>query len=239
MSDIQTLVELQKIDADALRAKKELDALPEAKQIMECRAKRKEIKGKQDQVIELADDVQKKIAKLSAEETKVIEKIKELQDELESTSDYRVTQKVTRDMEGQVKRQASISDEQTELMEREIKVDKLADQVADMLQRLDHKEEHLTADFKKKGGALKQQIDGLSKQHDGLIAKLPDALARRYEKLRGEKGGVALARLEGNHCSVCSTTVTAGQLEKLKKGPALSECPNCQRIMIVRDEEED
>lgn len=238
MADIDTLLELQRNDLARLRVERQLQELPEAKQIVECRAKRKTIKGKQDQVIELSDEVEEKLSKLQAEEERVIAKINELQAKLDATSDYRVTKSVTKDMEGQMKRQASISREQDELLERQIKIDKLADQVADMLGKLDHREQHLTEDFKSKGGELKGQIDGFKARHDELVAQLSDVrLGRRYEQLAGEKGGIAVARLEGDHCTACHTTLPAGQLAKLRKGPNLAECPNCQRLLVVRQAE--
>ena len=239
MPDIRVILELQETDAALLRAEHELEELPEARQIMACRAKRKEIKGKQDQVIELADEVEGKLERLQAEEERVIGKINALQAKLDSTRDYRVTQSVTRDMQGQVKRQGAIAEEQNALLERQIKIDKLADQVADMLAKVDHREEHLTAAFKEKGGKLRQRIVELKASHDALVAELEEPLAKRYEQLRAEKGGVAVARLEGDHCSACSTTILIGQLAKLKKGGDLGECPNCHRLLVVRSDASD
>ena len=238
MSDIKVLERVQACDTACMRLAHELEALPQAKQIMECRAKRKELKGKQDQVIELADEKDAKLSKLQAEEERVISKINELQATLDSTSDYRVTQSTTRDMQGQVKRQLSISEEMDGLLERQIKIDKLADQVADMLAKVDHSEEHLTAEFKEKGAAIKEQADALTAERNALLVQVDPDVARKYEKVKGEKGGIALSRLEGDHCSVCSTVILSGQLSKLKKGPALAECPNCHRLMVVHDEEE-
>lgn len=237
MSDIKVLEQLQACDTAYVRLEKELESLPEAKQIMDCRAKRRELKGKQDQVVELSDEVDSKLSKLQAEEERVIAKIAELQSTLDSTSDYRVSQSVTKDMQGQVKRQESIALEQNELLERQIKVDKLAAQVAGMLAKLDHSEQHLTDDFKKKGGEIKERMGRSLAERKALLVQLDAQLASKYESIRKEKGGIALARLDGDHCSVCSTVILTGQLAKLKKGPALTECPNCHRLMVVEDEE--
>lgn len=239
MPDIKVLERLQACDTARLRAQKELESLPQAKQIMECRAKRKELKGKQDQVVELSDEVDAKIAKLQAEEEQVIAKINELQSTLDTTSDYRVTQSVTRDMQGQVKRQGGIATEMDELLERQIKIDHLGDQVAEMLAKVDHDEEHLTQEFKEEGSKVKESIDQLTAERDALIAQLDPQLAADYERIRKEKGGIALTRLEEDRCTVCSTTILTGQLAKLKKGPALGECPNCHRLMVVRDDEDE
>ncbi len=237
MSGIQALLNLQECDTQIMRSKKELDELPEVKAIMECRAKRKEIKGKQDQVIEMSDEIEAKIAKLQKEEENVIKKIADLQAKLDSSSDYRVTSSVTRDMDGQVKRQAGIAKELDELLERQIKIDNLADQVAEMLERVNHSEQHHTEHFKEKGGAIRDRIASLEAERDTLLAQIDPAVAAKYEALRQEKNGIGLSRLEGEHCSICRSEILTGELNKLLKGPALSECPNCHRLMVVREED--
>ena len=237
MSDIQALVDLQECDTQIMRCKKEIDELPEVKLIMDCRAKRKEIKGKQDEVIELSDEVESKLAKLQLEEERVIQKINDLQETLDSSSDYRVTNKVTRDMEGQVKRQAAIAKEQDELLERQIKIDKVADQVADMLAKVDEAEAHHTEHFKEKGSAIKERTASLEAKRASIVAQLDPLLVKRYEQIRAEKNGIGLSRLEDDHCSICRSIILTGELTKLRKGPALSECPHCHRMMVVREQD--
>lgn len=236
MSDSKVLLDLQNCDTQIMRSKRELDELPEVKAIMECRAKRKEVKGKQDQVVEMLDEVEGKIAKLQAEEERVIAKINALQEKLDSNADYRATASITRDMEGQVKRQKSIAVEQDELLERQIKVDKLAEQVAEALAKVDHAEAHHTESFKQKGGAIKGRIAELEAQRTTLLARLDASMVQRYEALRAEKNGVAVSQLEGDHCTACRSTILDGMLAKLRKGDEIAECPNCHRMMIVTDE---
>lgn len=237
MSDSQTLIELSQAQTKLVRAKKAMNEIPEAAQILECRNKRKEIKAKQDQVVELTDEVNAKLAQFEEEERKLIEKLKELQDTLDHTTDYRVTSKVTRDMEGLVKRQTTVAAEQDMLLERQIKIDHLAGQVVDMLEKLDHKEHHLTEDFKVKGAEAKGVIDALEARITELLAKLPAPLAKRYNQLLEEKGGLPVALLEGTHCSICRSEFPTGQLSRLKSGPAVTECPNCHRIFVVTEQE--
>lgn len=186
---------------------------------MDCRAKRKEIKGKQDQVVELLDEVEGKLAKLQAEEERVIAKIKALQEKLDTNADYRATASITRDMEGQVKRQKNIAIEQDELLERQIKVDNLAEQVAQALAKTDHAEAHHTESFKQKGGAIKAHIGELETKRAELIAQASTRpWAQRYEALRAEKNGVAVSRLEDDHCTACRSTILDGHARQVAQG---------------------
>lgn len=238
MSETRVLLKLQDCDTQIMRLEHELDDLPEVKAIMDCRVKRKQVKGKQDQVVELLEDVEGKLAKLAAEEEKVIAKIAELQEKLDSSSDYRATSSITRDMEGQVKRQKNIAIEQEELLERQIKVDDLATQVAAALAKVDHAEAHHTAQFKEKGGKIKESISKLEDEKRSLAAGLSEATLKRYEALKKEKNGVAVCVLEDDHCSACRSIILEGVLNKLLHGPSLAECPNCHRMMVVREEDE-
>lgn len=236
MSENRTLLDLQRCDTRIMREQQTLDELPELKSIMECRAKRKEIKGKQDQVVELLDEVEAKLNRLQTEEAQVIKKINELQEKLDDNADYRATATITRDMEGQVKRQKSIAVEQEELLERQIKIDKLAEQVTEALSRVDHAEHHHTESFKEKGSAIKARIDELQAQREELIASLDTSLAKRYEALRKEKNGTAVCELEDDHCTVCRSIIPDSILAKLRKSQELGECPNCHRMMVVETE---
>lgn len=233
MSDGKILIELQKCDSEIARSRRELDELIEIKAIKECRAKRKEVKGKQDQVIEHTEAVENKIAQLQAEEEQIVLKMKELQKKLDSTVDYRETSSITRDMELQAKRQQEISVEQDTLLERQIKIDSLAEQVADALKKIDLAEEQHTANFKQKGNQITAHIEALEAQRNSLISQLDAALLKRYDALRAEKNGIAVCELDGDCCSVCRSIVPEGILSKLRKGSDDSECPNCHRIMVV------
>ena len=125
------------------------------------------------------------------------------------------------------------------MLERQIKVDNLAEQVAQALAKTDHAEAHHTESFKQKGSAIKAHISELETKRAALIAQLDPATAQRYEALRAEKNGVAVSRLEDDHCTACRSTILDGMLAKLRKGGEIAECPNCHRMMVVPQGEGD
>ena len=233
MAEISQLLQLQACDTSIIRLKKQINELEEAAQINECKALRRQLKAKQDQVMDLNDEAQTKMKSFQDEEEKVLEKIAQFQETLNTSSDYRVTQKITRDMEGQVKRQKALEQEQSELLERQIKIDKLANSVFQKLRQLDEKEDKLTRTFKEKGAELLRQIKELTTARKSYLDKIDEQLVHKYEKLREEKNGIAVAWLEDGHCSVCNTSFLTGDLSRLKSGSNLTQCPNCHRLFIV------
>lgn len=70
-------------------------------------------------------------------------------------------------------------------------------------------------------------------RRSGALSPVPEALLQRYEKLRLHLGGVAVAELEGNHCSGCNLALASSEVERLHHlGPdVLAECENCGRIL--------
>ena len=230
-SEIEALLGVQERDVELMRLKTELSGLEEVAQISECRAKRRELKGKQDQVLELADGVAAKLERLQAEEKSLSEKVTELQKKLDGTGDHRVVGSITKEMEGQVKRQGENAKEQDALLERQIEVERLDGQLSQMLARTDEREAALTEAFREKGAAIKEKVQAAQAARAELAARVNAAVMTRSEQLRAEKGGLGLATIEDGHCSACRTTFQTGQMAKLRAASGLGECPNCHRLM--------
>lgn len=233
MSEGTTLLEIQRCDTGIARAQRELDELPALKAIMECRAKRKELKGKQDQVVEHLDDVESKLLELQEEEDQIVSKVKELQERLDDNADYRETASITKDMEAQVERQSLNAQAQEDLLERQIKIEALAQQVVEALAKIDQAESQRTEQFKAEGGVIKARIDELQSKRDDLARSLDADVLKRYEALRAEKNGTAVSELEDDHCTVCRSIIPDGILARFRKGSGVDECPNCHRIIVI------
>ena len=80
----------------------------------------------------------------------------------------------------------------------------------------------------------------------GAVAReiAPDLLAR-YERLRAQIGGVAVARLEATSCLGCHLTLPLMEVDRLRRLPEIGEaapggddrgsasCPSCGRILVI------
>jgi predicted nucleic acid-binding Zn-ribbon protein len=65
-----------------------------------------------------------------------------------------------------------------------------------------------------------------------LTPLTPAALAT-YTRLRQQKGGRAIATLQGNICGVCRVTVPPSTVAKARPGIAFVPCDNCGRLLYV------
>ena len=71
-------------------------------------------------------------------------------------------------------------------------------------------------------------------RRDAMRAALdPDALSR-YDTMRRQHNGVAIAKLNGLRCEACHLDLSRGEVDDIKRlGPeALPECPNCGRLLV-------
>ncbi|MCD8200160.1 MAG: hypothetical protein LUD25_04330 [Coriobacteriaceae bacterium] len=238
MSSAQALKQIGDCDIQTLRLKRQLDELPEAAGIFQCRAQRKDLQAKSDQAAELAEDVHAKLAKAQTQKAEIDERVADLRKRIDNNKDFRLADSLTRDLDSQVEQQEALVEEEQSLNERRDKIEELTAQLDQMKADLDAKEAGLTETFKEKGGAIKAQIDEYEKQRTESLGELDDQTAKLYESLLDEKNGIAIAQLEGEHCSACHFTFQEGQLSRLHHGPDVTECPNCHRIMVVRGAED-
>ena len=80
---------------------------------------------------------------------------------------------------------------------------------------------------------LDAEAASLAAQRTAAAAALDDAAMSRYTRLRQQFGGVAVARLQGSHCSGCHMDLSPMELDQVRSTAAdqLAECPQCGRFM--------
>jgi predicted nucleic acid-binding Zn-ribbon protein len=234
MNQVIALLDLQELDLEIGREKKHLDELPEKAAILEVRSKkhevselhgkgelllgklRKDLKAHQDEIFMLTQ-------KIDAEQAKVME-----------TTDHRVIQSITREMDGLRRRRDKVENESLGLMER---IEKATGQVAtieEALTKLDRKEVGLTEQYKTVGHQVQLEIARLEARRGEVAKQLTPDMLDRYEALRKAKGGVAVGKLEAGGCSACRMQLPAQRVRALESGPAVGACPQCNRLIVVR-----
>jgi predicted nucleic acid-binding Zn-ribbon protein len=81
-------------------------------------------------------------------------------------------------------------------------------------------------------------VDGDLARHestrDALRGELDDAVLARYDRLRVQFKGVAIAKLTGSRCDGCHLDMSPAELDAVRHAPPdeLPECPNCNRLLV-------
>lgn len=234
-SPAKVLVELQTADVEILRAQKRLDELPEKKAILEARAKIRETAALREKVALLGRKLAAELKSRQDEIAMHTEKIAAEQVKIMATTDHRQIQALTREMDGLKRRIDKLEMECMQYMERS---DKAAEQLATVdahLQRLTDGEAKLVERFRSAGGAVQDEIARLTGRRQALAASLDAELLGRYEKTREAKGGVAVGTLSGVTCTACHMSLPAERVAELQAGPDVGVCPQCRRLIVVRD----
>jgi len=74
------------------------------------------------------------------------------------------------------------------------------------------------------------RLVALTVLREGQIASIPPADLKSYEYTRQRKGGQAIARLQGNECQGCMTTIPSNKVKEARSN-TLVFCGTCGRIM--------
>jgi predicted nucleic acid-binding Zn-ribbon protein len=78
-----------------------------------------------------------------------------------------------------------------------------------------------------------QDKSRLTVERSLLIGQIPQNIVLKYEELRSKKGGVAVARVEDQTCTLCGTSLTPSDCQRAKSPSVLFYCPSCGRILYA------
>ncbi|MEJ5357678.1 MAG: C4-type zinc ribbon domain-containing protein [Desulfobacterales bacterium] len=72
-----------------------------------------------------------------------------------------------------------------------------------------------------------------------LAAEVPEAVLARYRRVLGvKKDGVAVAPVSGSVCRGCNVNIPPQMYNELQRMDRLQNCPNCERIIFWKEEED-
>jgi len=84
---------------------------------------------------------------------------------------------------------------------------------------------------------LSEEIEYYKKKLSELTNNADDEILYHYKRLSGSKEGNPIAQVTGKVCGGCYMSVTTQNLNTLKYGNKLELCPNCKRILFLREDD--
>ncbi len=234
MSEADLLKELQTVDLEILRINKKLRDIPEHEALAKVVKTLEEIEEKSKQISALRSNCEVEMQKLSDEDVQLAKRSKDLQAEIGVTADFRMVDRLNRDLEGIGKRRNKIEFEHDKLVERSEKISTLEDQVQSVRQKHEADEKKLRNKIAESEESVRAEMEKLDSKHKKIASKLSSELLDLYDKTAASKGGIAVGVLQDNHCSACRIEFPEGKLTHLNAGPEITKCPQCHRILIVQ-----
>jgi len=132
------------------------------------------------------------------------------------------------------RRQGVLEDGELELMEQAEPLD------ADLLRlsgervAADEEATRLTAELAEAEVAIAAELEHVvARRAEDVAAVSPDLLAE-YERLRGQLGGIGVARLVAKSCGGCHLSLSAVEVDRIRHAPAgtVVHCEECGRILV-------
>jgi len=232
--DLDSLLEIQRIDLMVMQLKKQRIELPQRIQVMRLLKKREEIQAKLDQVLELNKKADHEMTLVEDEDRLLAEKQLRAQEFIDvSGSDYRSVESHSKEMAGMVKRRETLAQKMVSIEEQLAKIKSVRKQLEGAVQASIAEETRLRSEFESHDTALAEQVKNLNAKRAELMAGLPEKLASLYEKTAARSGGVAVGKLLESTCGVCRTAIDGGRLIELRASAPLGICPNCKRLLVI------
>ncbi len=85
--------------------------------------------------------------------------------------------------------------------------------------------------------SLQAAVDAAVSSREAIIKELSSPVVRRYNQLRGQRHGRALAEARDGSCTGCNMQLPPQLYNTLFKRDELHFCPHCQRILILKQEQ--
>lgn len=236
MDDTRALLSLQERDTelDQLRFRKlHLPARAELEAVL---ARQRSIEAAGAAATAERDELARRQAELETDLTNTEKRLADIDRQMRSGSvtASRDLQAMAEQVASMKRRQSDIEDADLEVMEALEPVDaKLADLQAQWA-ALEADAVRLRGEVAEAEVAVDTDIVKVEDSRQAAIAAVPPALLATYERLRQRLGGIGVAPLVGASCGGCHLTLSASELDRIRRLPAdeVVTCDQCGRILV-------
>ena len=153
--------------------------------------------------------------------------------EIKTQKEY---QAVSKEITAARKQKAEMEDQ---ILRKIARFEELKGEIAGLEENL----EELRGNIAGQKGDIQARIDSLDEgivkdmaAREEIVKGLPASVMRRYNLLREQRRGLAVAEARGGSCLGCNMNLPPQLFNSLFRGDDLITCPHCQRILILRQE---
>jgi uncharacterized protein len=86
-------------------------------------------------------------------------------------------------------------------------------------------------DLRKEQASLQKELEKLLSERSAAADPIPQGALGKYNQLRLERRGLAVAVIRDNSCSACGSGLTAAQMQSSRASGQVEYCPSCGRIL--------
>jgi predicted nucleic acid-binding Zn-ribbon protein len=236
VDDLHALLVVQERDTTADQLRHRRAHLPERAHLDATLSELTAVEGEGAALTVERDELARRQAELEAEVGALEKRSVDLDQRMRSGSvtASRELTAMSEQIQALKRRRSDLEDAELEVMEA---LEPLETRVADLQTRwaaLDGQATRLRAEVAEAEVALDADLEQVNAERAGSAASLPPDLLATYERLRRRLGGVGAAPLVGASCGGCHLTLSASELDRIRRLPpdAVATCEQCGRILV-------
>ena len=234
MRESDALVRLQEIDLALMRHKRTLGDMPQTKKIQTIRAARKKLASEISKIVGQRKDAEMDLEENERSHARMEEIVQEIQGRY---AEGNVTYREAVDLENQLTSLAKGIEKREfkhkELVSRLEKVRAAERNARAMDDKLVAESEAQTRSYKELTADIARDVDMLTSERERVVQSITPEVLDRYSVAVKRFGGLAVETMRGNTPSVCRVTIPPSSFSDIRRGPAISECPYCHRMLVT------
>ena len=228
-SDLDRLLELQRLDNRAAALQKEIAALPRHVVALEKTLESHIKKVEADRALLAANQRDRKQQDTSIQEhTQKISKLRDQTNSAKTNEQFRAFQHEIEFCEQSIKK---CEDRILELMEQSEPLDAAVKAAEGELAGEKAKVEQAKKIARDRTAKDQAQLAQIAEERKTLAASISPSALGTYEKIR-KRGGDAVAEATGGRCQACQMELRPQFMQDLKKRESIMLCETCRRILV-------
>ena len=234
MSEASSLLRLQEVDLQLMRLRKTLSAMPQQEKLRAIALAKKKLATQLKQIVGQRKDVETEIEDNEADHAKIVGLTAEVREQVtERIQGYRQVQDLETQLTALAKRQEKLEYTRLEMEERYERLQKAERNARDLGVKLLEEEKAQTESYEQSTSELQAQVRVLEQERAALRRSLSDEVVANYDSAVKRFGGLAVESLSSNVPTTCRVKLQPAIFQKLQKGPRITECPYCHRMLVV------
>lgn len=236
MSEASSLVRLQEVDLQLIRLRKTLSAMPQQEKLRAIALAKKKLASQLKQIVGQRKDVEMELDDNETEHQKIVDQTAEVRERVtERVQGYRQIQDLEAQLTSLAKRQEKLEFTHVDIASRLERLQKAERNARDLGEKLLEEEKAQTESFEQNSSDLQARVRVLEQERAALVNSLPEEVVATYDASVRRFGGLAVETLSSNVPSVCRVKLQPAIFQKLQKGPRITECPYCHRMLVVME----
>jgi predicted nucleic acid-binding Zn-ribbon protein len=226
------LLKLQQLDDEIAALRADEESIPTKKQDLEegLSAIRTRLEEAKERSIELAK--KRKDQEIELEATS--DKMSKFQSQLFQVKSNREYEALQHEIAALKEKSSEVEDEILETLERTEEVSEAIEAEEKALKAEAARSEAERANLDEELKTLTDAIKVKDDERERLVVNLDQVLLRRYDRIRKNKGGLAVTSVENGACGGCFRRIPPNEMQNLKKDDEIIMCEGCGRIIIWR-----